>query len=115
MKKSLLLFLFIGITLGSQIGTIPIKNKFIKHKIKSKISIEYPKNKISSKINGKSLAEYYIDEKGNVYDIRVINSLGSEFDNAIIKAVKEFKYKPAMINNKAIKIKYRLPVHFKSY
>ena len=48
MKKTLLLFLFIGLTLGSQIGTVPIKNKFIKPKIKSKISIEYPKNKISS-------------------------------------------------------------------
>ena len=115
MKKTLLLFLFIGLTLGSQIGTVPIKNKFIKPKIKSKTSIEYPKNKISSKINGKSLAEYYIDEKGNVYGIIIINSLGGEFDDAIIEAVREFKYKPAMINNKAIKVKYRLPVHFKSY
>ena len=75
--------------------------------------IEYPSVAKKAGIEGKVYVLVFINESGDVDDVKVIKSLGGGCDEAVISAVKDSKFKPASNKGVATKVKLSLAFTFK--
>jgi periplasmic protein TonB len=75
--------------------------------------ITYPEIARESGVQGKEYLLIYVDEKGNVNDVKVIKGLGAGCDQAAIDGVKSVKFTPGENNGKPVKVKLSLAITFK--
>lgn len=75
--------------------------------------ITYPEIARQSGVQGKEYLLVYVDEKGNVDDVKVIKGLGAGCDQAAINGVKAVKFTPGENNGKPVKVKLSLAITFK--
>jgi TonB family protein len=75
----------------------------------------YPELARKARIQGIVIVEAIIDRKGDVIQASVLRSPGKAygFDDAALKAVKQWKFKPATLNKKPVDVYYNLTVIFK--
>ena len=67
--------------------------------------IGYPEEALDRYVQGRVIAEYYVDRDGSVCDVRITNSVDEALDNAVLESVKSLpRMIPAKnIHNSAIK------------
>ncbi len=75
--------------------------------------IEYPAVAKKAGIEGKVYVLVFINEGGDVDDVKVIKGLGGGCDEEVIDAVKESKFKPASNKGAPTKVKLSLAFTFK--
>lgn len=75
--------------------------------------IKYPDIAKRAGVEGKVYLLAFINEIGDVDDVKIIKGLGAGCDEAAIKAVKSTKFNPGVSAGKTAKIKLSLQVHFK--
>ena len=75
--------------------------------------IVYPESAKSAGVEGKVYVLVFINESGGVDDVKVIKGIGSGCDEAVITAVKDSKFKPALSGGKPTKVKLSLAFPFK--
>lgn len=77
--------------------------------------LQYPKEAKKKKIEGSVLAQFVIDEKGEIGNISIIKSTNPIFNEEAIRAVKSLpkKFKPGKIQGKPVKILYVIPLNFR--
>lgn len=73
----------------------------------------YPEIAKKSGVEGKVYVQVFLDEKGNIDDVKVIKSLGAGCDEAAIDAVKKTKFTPGQNKGVAVKTKLALAINFK--
>ena len=78
-----------------------------------KVEPPYPELARRSKIQGVVILEAVITKEGNVEEVKVLRSLHPMMDQAAVNAVKQWKYKPAMLNGKPVKVYFTVTVNFK--
>ena len=68
-------------------------------------------------INGRGELDLVIDEKGNVVDVLIINSLHPELDKEFIRIMKLLPRftQPGKLNGKSVCSKYRLPMSARAF
>jgi TonB family protein len=67
----------------------------------------------AGRIEGKVLLQAVIDEMGKVVDVEVLRSSQQEaLDVAASDAVRQWRYKPAQKDGKAVKVLFTVVVHF---
>jgi TonB family protein len=64
-------------------------------------------------ISGTVTLEAEIDEQGNVVDARIIRGLPMGLDEKALEAVRTWKFKPATIGGKPLKVNYTVTVSFR--
>ncbi|MDA8793812.1 energy transducer TonB, partial [Bacteriovoracaceae bacterium] len=64
-------------------------------KVLNEIRPVYPEEMKKKGIEGNVVMNILIDQKGNVRDVKVVKSMGPEFDQAAINAMKRFEFRPA--------------------
>jgi protein TonB len=67
----------------------------------TRVEPEYPGVAVAGKISGTVILEATVDESGAVTDVSVLRSIVL-LDKAAIKAVKQWKYQPLMLNGQAV-------------
>ena len=84
-------------------GTEALKNAF-----------EYPKLIFNQgfAINGRSVAEFYIETDGTPKEVKIVQSLGPAFDQAMEVGISKLKFTPALVDGIPISVKYKLPIYF---
>lgn len=75
--------------------------------------LEYPALARKSGIEGKVYLLVYINESGNVDDIKVLKSVPGGCDDAAVKAVKAVKFSPGKNGGAPVKVKLSLCITFK--
>lgn len=55
-----------------------------------------------------------VNESGEPQDMKIIRSLQPELDKAAIEAVTKWRFKPATLNGKAIKVQINVEVNFRA-
>jgi len=73
---------------------------------------EYSPMARSSGIHGTVGVEVWIDERGDVADARVVHSIPL-LDQAALDAVRQWKFRPTLINGKATPVVMTVPVEFR--
>lgn len=80
-------------------------------------NLKFPDEAKEAKLEGRLISEFVITEDGDVESVKIVNPIGYGTSEAVIKVVEglnnsDLKWKPAMVNGKAVNIKYTLPVKF---
>ena len=61
---------------------------------------------------GVVILEAVIDEEGRVTNLRILKGVSRELDQAALDAVSQWKYQPATLENRAVKVIFNLTVKF---
>ena len=62
---------------------------------------------------GRVLVSFIIDEEGNVSQAKILDSFNVKLNDVVLDKVRQTKYKPAVQNGRAVRVKYQLPIVFK--
>jgi TonB family protein len=73
---------------------------------------QYTEAARKARISGVVILEAIIDEQGDVTNVRVLKGLPMGLDQAAVDAVQTWKFKPAMLEGKPVKVYYVLTVNF---
>ena len=71
----------------------------------------YPADALASGIDGVVVAEILVNEAGIVSDARVLKSIPT-LDDAALKAVREWRYDPTIVDGKAVPVRMTVTVNF---
>lgn len=75
--------------------------------------IVYPDMAIKTRTEGKVYVLAYINENGDVDDVKVVKGIGAGCDEETIKAVKKTKFTPGVDKGVNVKTKLALAIQFK--
>ena len=68
-------------------------------------------------VEGKVILRLLIDEEGDVIDVKVLRTIASDFrsgfERASIKAAKQYKYKPAILDGKPVPCWAKVTIKYK--
>ena len=77
-------------------------------------SVKYPVQAQKSKIEGRSVIGFIVEEDGSISNVSVTKGSHPLLDSEAIRVVKEMpKWKPGMIKGNPVRVKFNLPVYFK--
>ena len=79
--------------------------------IQSKII--YPEIAKRAGVEGKVYVLAFVDEKGDVTNVKIIKGLGAGLDEAALNAVKQTKFKPGKQRGKPVKVQVSIPIVFR--
>lgn len=75
--------------------------------------LTYPTVAQKTGIQGKVYLLIYINENGDVDDVKVVKGIGAGCDEAAVEAIKKSKFTPASDKGVNVKSKLSLPISFK--
>lgn len=75
--------------------------------------VEYPALAKKAGIEGKVYLLVYVNESGNVDDVKILKSVPGGCDDAAVKAVKSIKYSPGKNGGVPVKVKLSMVIEFK--
>lgn len=75
--------------------------------------VKYPEIAKKAGLEGKVFAMAYVDEKGNVTDVKIIKGIGGGCDEEVISVLKKAKFKPGQNKGVNVKVKTSIPFQFK--
>jgi TonB family protein len=68
----------------------------------------YPPAALERGMEGSPVVEIWIDEKGNVMDVAILESAGAMLDGAVLEAVAAWKFRPASVNGTPVSVRMTL-------
>lgn len=76
-------------------------------------NMKYPQDAYEQKIGGRVLVQFVIEKDGSISDVEIARSVFPSLDEEAIRLVKGMpRWNPGKQNDKAVRIKYVLPVTF---
>ena len=75
--------------------------------------IAYPDIAQKTKTEGKVYVLIYVNEKGEVDDVKVVKGIGYGCDDEAVKAIKKTKFTPGIDKGVSVKTKFSLALTFK--
>ncbi len=76
-------------------------------------NIKYPTAAVKDKVEGKVYVSFTVEKDGSLTDLKVDRSLGAGTDEEAIRVLKMSKrWNPGMIEGKAVRVKYNIPIRF---
>jgi len=73
---------------------------------------DYPSDLKREGVSGVVAVKVLIDETGSITECAVVKSTDARFDDAALKAVKKWKFKPAQKDGAPVAIKIIVPIQF---
>jgi TonB family protein len=86
-------------------------------KLISSVEPEFPAaaQKGKDKFDGTSLIGFVVDKTGTPRDVKVLRSLGPDFDDSAVKAVQLYRFIPAMRSGEPVAVALKVEVNFKKF
>jgi protein TonB len=78
----------------------------------NKVEPSYPEAARKARMEGVVILEAIITASGNVEDVRVLKSVNPLLDSAAQRAVQQWKYRPATLNGRAVRVYLTVTVTF---
>ena len=79
------------------------------------VSAEYTNPAREAKINGICIIQLIVDSYGLPQNPRVVRSLDKGLDQNALKAVRQYRFKPAMKGDQPVAVMITVEVNFKLY
>jgi periplasmic protein TonB len=80
--------------------------------ILKRVAPEYPKNALMMRIEGAVELSATISKEGNIRDVKVLSG-NAQLSQAAVQAVKQWKYKPYLLNGEPVEIQTQITLDFK--
>jgi protein TonB len=81
--------------------------------LSSRVEPQYPEAARKARMEGVVILEAIITADGNVEDVRVLKSVNPLLDASAVRAVQQWKYKPATLNGRAVRVYLTVTVTFR--
>ncbi|WP_236657484.1 energy transducer TonB [Acidisarcina polymorpha] len=81
----------------------------------SSVDPEYSDEARRAKYTGIVVVSLIVDPQGNPQHVRVVRALGMGLDEKAVEAVRQYKFKPAMFQGKAVPVEVNIEVNFQIY
>ncbi len=81
--------------------------------IVSKVEPQYSPTAKQAKIQGTTVMSVVIDKEGVPHTVQVKKSLDAELDQNAIDAVKQWRFRPALLNGQPVAVEATIEVHFR--
>ena len=78
-----------------------------------RVNPEYPEIARKSRVQGVIILEAIITREGTVEKVKILRGVHPLLDQAAVNAVKQWRYKPATLNGKPVKVYSTVTVNFK--
>ena len=78
----------------------------------SRVRPQYPEAARKARMQGVVILEAIITKEGSVADVRVLRGINPLLDNAAMRAVQQWKYKPATFNGRPVPVYLTVTVTF---
>lgn len=76
-------------------------------------NIKYPEEAVKSKVQGTVLMSFFVEKNGTLSNIKVDRKLGAGTDEEALRVLNlSEKWMPGMVNGKAVRVKYNIPIKF---
>ena len=79
------------------------------------VDAEFSDEARRAKYQGVSVVSLIVDAKGNPQRIRIMRKLGMGLDEKAVEAVQQYKFKPSMLQGKAVPVEITIEVNFHIY
>lgn len=76
------------------------------------VNPSYPATLKTEGVTGLVAVQIVIDEKGEVIDAKATKSSHPDFEKPALEAVKKWKFKPAKVAGKEVKVRVTIPFRF---
>jgi len=76
-------------------------------------NIVYPDIAKKAGVQGKVFALAYVNEKGEVDDVKILKGIGAGCDEAAMDGIKKAKFSPGQNKGQSVKVKLSLTINFK--
>jgi TonB family protein len=76
---------------------------------------EYSKEARRAKYQGICVITTVVDPEGNPQRVQVVRHLGKGLDQKAVEAVRQYRFKPGMLNGKAVAVEVNIEVNFRLY
>jgi protein TonB len=80
-----------------------------------KIDPEFSEEARKARFSGNVQVYLWVDEQGNPSHVRVIRGVGMGLDEKAVEAVRQYRFKPATMNGKPVKVDLYVDVYFNIY
>lgn len=90
---------------------IRVSSKVSQGLLEKKVDPQYPPDAKAQHIQGIVLLQVKIDKEGNVYDVQLISG-HPQLAPAAVEAVKQWKYKPYLLNGNPVDVETQITVNF---
>jgi TonB family protein len=74
----------------------------------------FPSQLEGTSAGGTVFVSFVVSKSGKVVDLKIVSSTNSDFDEASLNAVRQWRYKPAMKDGKPVEFAMHIPVQFMS-
>jgi protein TonB len=79
-----------------------------------RVEPEYPRAAIRTRSEGVVILEAVITTSGDVDEVRVLKSANALLDDAAMRAVRQWTYRPATLGGRAVRVRLTVTVRFSS-
>ncbi len=79
----------------------------------NRVNPVYPEVARAAGLPGKVVANLWIDKKGRVHEVRIVESTSEMFNQAVIDAASQYVFEPAMMNQGPVAVWVAVPFVFK--
>jgi len=84
----------------------------VKPQVIKSVPPEYPELAKKAGIEGRVIISAVVDEEGNVVEAQIIGSTNSIFNESALKAAYQYKFSPAMMKDRKVKVRVLIPFNF---
>lgn len=104
----------LGGVLGGKLGPIvPTPDVTLPELIlATKVKPEFPEIARRARLSGKVICEAVIDVEGNVTDVKILSSPSPIFNEPTVEALRQWKYKPAILGGQPVSVYLTVVVDF---
>ena len=102
----------LGIGLGPGVAPVPVGGDVKAPVLVARVEPEYPEALRRARMEGIVILEAVITASGEVDQVRVLKSAGPLLDRATLEAVRQWRYKPATLNGRAVSVYLTVTVTF---
>jgi len=92
---------------------IPVGGAVIRPVIIDRVEPQYTEMARRARLEGTVIVQAVIDEAGNVLDVKVLKRLPMGLDQSAVDAVSRWRFKPATLYGRPVKVFYSLTVNFR--
>lgn len=75
--------------------------------------VVYPETAMRMRVEGKVYLLVYVNESGEVDEVKVVKGIGGGCDEAAVNAIKKTKFSPGIEKGNPVKTKVSIPITFK--
>jgi len=91
---------------------VPYRPEMTKPRLVTFVEPHYTEMARRARLQGTVIVSAVIDEGGRVRDVRLLKNLGMGLDAAAMDAVAQWRFTPATLNGRPLKVLYTLTVNF---